>query len=342
LILKTSYDFTVSSKSRLKITDKKSRRVIYDSHGKQITLNPSKISSPMIVESTGGLISVNQKEYRGNFEFHNLMGKVYAINIVSVEEYLMSVVPSEIPALWEPEALKAQAVAARTYAYYHLFKKNKKSLYDVDASTNFQVYRGASVEKEPTTRAVNDTAGEIIMFRNEPVLAYFHSTCGGHTVDDRHVWERSDHKYLEGVTCRYCGDSPTYNWKTVVSLDELRQKLSTKYRSIGQIKNIRFHRASGRVTAVDIGHTGGKVKLSGNDFRLLFPGKRILSTYFKSRYIRDGLIIRGKGWGHGVGLCQWGSRGMARSGADYKTILKHYYSHITVDRLSYRSFIAGK
>ena len=146
---------------------------------------------------------------------------VFIVNILKIDEYLLGVVPCEIPSGWEMEALKAQAVAARTYAYYHLIYKRKKgSLYDLDATTNSQVYRGIADEKERTTEAVVATSGEIISYNSMPIISYFHSTCGGKTIDDKYVWTKNDLVYLKGVTCGYCEASTKYTWESKMSLEE--------------------------------------------------------------------------------------------------------------------------
>ena len=128
-------------------------------------------------------LSVNGTRYRGTIELHGVTGLLYVINPVKLDEYLFGVVPSEMPPGWPLEAMKSQAVAARTYAYYHIMK-HKNLLDDLDATTNSQVYKGIGAEKENSNNAVISTAGEIITHKGSPILSYFHSTCGGHTIDD--------------------------------------------------------------------------------------------------------------------------------------------------------------
>jgi len=285
------------------------------------------IDSPVTVESEGPL-SLGEQSYRGVFELQNVRGTLYVINILRMDEYLYSVVPGEIQANWPMEALRAQSVAARSYAYYHIVKNTEKERYDLDASTNFQVYRGMMIEKPSTTQAVNSTSGTICTYFREPIIAYFHSTCGGRTIDDKYVWNWNDLHYLQSIKCRYCKDSKNFNWEDTVPLNEIHDRLAKKNPGIGSIRGISFKKFDGRVSDVIITHSGGTIKMNGNNFRLLFPNDTIRSLYFDSVKKGPSLLLTGHGWGHGVGMCQWGSRGLAEKGASYKTILRYYYKDI--------------
>ncbi len=329
LIAQTGDRITVSSGSRIKITDLKTRKIHYDGRGRSFNFYPEKVTKPVALESWNSPLCVNGKCYRGTIEIHGSMGKLLAINVVKMDEYLYGVIPSEISSGWDMEALKAQAVAARTYTYYHLM--NSRDLpYDLDATSNFQVYGGLSVETEKTRKAVDDTSGEIAVYNGKPIVAYFHSTCGGVTSEARCVWSGSDLNYLKAIKCKFCGESPYFSWKEHITLYEIKRCLSLKYKGIGPVSGISLKKNGKRVTSVNITHRNGLIKLSGNDFRLLFPEKRIKSLYFDAQKTNNGLVLFGHGWGHGVGLCQWGANGMALKGAKYKDILKYYYKGISI------------
>jgi stage II sporulation protein D len=330
LILKTKDRFTISSMDDLSFTAP-DISVNRSMQGSSAEFNPATLPPRSSVKTGSTPLNLNGRPYRGMFELLHKNGLAYVVNIVKMDEYLMGVVPCEIPSGWEKEALKAQAVAARTYAYYHLMTNSKSAtLYDLDATTNSQVYGGISEEKESTSAAVSSTSGEIISYNSRPILSYFHSTCGGKTIDDKFVWGQSNLEYLKGVTCGYCEDSTKYKWESKLSLDEVRSCLSKKYGNIGKIKNISFKRNNDRVTSVAIRHTRGTTTISGNNFRLLFPPEKMRSLYFTSKKSGRSLLLSGHGWGHGVGMCQWGARGMALKGYDYHEILKHYYSGVSI------------
>jgi stage II sporulation protein D len=342
LVSKSSSRITIASKSKFRISSKKSRRILYESKNKRVTIYSEKLKNTVIVESWNSPLYLNQKPYRGTIEIHNILGKLHIINILKLNEYLYSVVPSEIPSKWEREALKAQAVAARTYAYYHLIHNKQKRLYDLDATTNFQVYKGMEVEQPSTTDAVNSTIGEIITYKHEPILAYFHSTCGGRTIDDKHIWKGSDFPYLTGVRCPYCNASPHFKWEVNLSLFEIRDSITKRKKSLGSIRGIAFKKNSGRVTDVEIRHSNGKLNMTGNNFRLTVHPKKIKSMYFKTKKLPNGLRFNGRGWGHGVGMCQWGAKGLAMRGKNYKRIISYYYRGVRIVRLRNSRYALNK
>jgi len=335
LLLKSHDMITVSSAARMRITDLKDNRIVYDASRGSVKITPDKVKSRLLIESWDSPLSIQNTAYRGSIEITNVLGNLHVINLIKMEDYIKSVVPSEIPASWPAEALKAQAVAARTYAYYHLSNKsNEKGIYDLDATINFQVYKGISVETDSTSEAVMKTSGEVIVDNYKPIVAYFHSACGGRTVDDKFVWIGNDLPYLKSVRCPFCGNSPNAVWEIFISIDEIKQHLSVKYKSIGTIKNIAFYKKDGRVVEVRVKSNSGTINLNGNEFRLLFPPKMIKSLYFTSIKQGSGLKIKGRGWGHGVGMCQWGAKGQAENGASYKKILQYYYYHTKIAKLN--------
>ncbi len=343
LVATENRKFNILSKDGLKISDKNNNRVIYETRKSGLIFYPEKISTPYVVESGGSPIFIKDKGYRGKIELHNVLGKIHIINVLNVEEYLYSVVPSEMPASWNNEALKAQAVASRTYTYYHLLKNNtKKTIYDVDSTTNFQAYKGIESENPSSTKAVQDTTGVIMTYNHEPILAYFHSSSGGKTIDPKYVWKGSDLPYIRGVKCTYDKESPHYNWTVTLTIDEIADAFKKKYNRMGKIKSISFKRFDGRVVEVNITHTGGNISVSGNDFRLLFPSSKIRSTLFTSERKGNSFILNGKGWGHGVGMSQWGARGRGEKGQSYKDILNHYYYKIKFIKIRNNYVAQGK
>ncbi len=334
LIAKSRQGARISSTGDIRITVIETGETRTMKRKSEAYFTPHNVLKPVKIETWKTFLRVDGKDYRGSIEIHNILGVLHVINSVRVDEYLFSVVPSEIPSGWPVEALKAQAVAARTYTYHHLLKKGKKNIYDLDSTRKFQVYNGASAEVESTTKAVLQTAGQIITHEDIPVVAYFHSTCGGKTIDDKYVWKGKDLPYLSGVKSEYCRESPYYRWETFLSIHEIRDALNRSGTKAGKIKKIVFKKHDGRVVSVTIEHSQGLAVFSGNDFRLMFPVKKIKSTYFTTRKVKDGLRIKGKGWGHGVGLCQWSAKGMAERGMNYKKILYYFYSDVKIRRLN--------
>lgn len=333
--------FKISGDSTLRVMDKSTLKTVFETRTGGLNFYPEKIKKIYLIESDKNIVYLNQKGYRGKFELHNVLGKIYIINVLNIEEYLYSVVPSEMPSGWNIEALKAQAVASRTYSYYHLLKNGGKTIYDLDATTNFQVYKGIASENKATTEAVQQTAGIIMIYNYEPILAYFHSTSGGKTADDRDVWPGSDLPYLESVECRYGINSPHYQWTAELTLAEITRALEGKYKRLGIIQKISFKKNNDRVVEVVITHNNGTITITGNDFRLLFTSGKLKSTYFSAKRDNKVLHIYGHGWGHGVGMCQWGAKGRAESGIKYDKILSYYYKDIKFKRIT-NNYLAQK
>jgi len=332
LVGKVRDEVVITSGEKIKVTDRKTERFRYIDPGKKIGFRAESLRSPLEVESWNAPLTVNGKRYRGTVELHNVTGMIYVINNVKLDDYLLGVVPSEMPAGWPLEAMKTQAVAARTYAYYHILKQ-KNQLYDLDGTTSSQVYGGIDAEKEASTRAVVSTSGEIITHQRMPILSYFHSTCGGKTVDDKYVWQQSDFPYLESIRCPFCSGSPKYAWEYRLGISEIKSALRREYPEVRTIRGISFKKLQGRVTNVVIRHRGGIVRLTGNQFRLMVSPYRVKSLYFSAEKSGKALLLKGKGWGHGVGLCQYGAKGMALQGKSHLEILKHYYTGVEINSL---------
>ncbi len=342
LILKSKGKVAISSRGTLRLYQ--DDRLIANDRGSSSSFDydPAAVTGTLTVESGKEPIMVNGQTYRGSMIIRRQNDVALIINLLTIDEYLLSVVPGEIPANWEKEALKAQAVAARTFTYYHINSQHdRNAAYDLDATAATQVYRGMADEKPQTTEAVRETAGQVMVYEGKPIVSYFHSTCGGKTVDDRYVWKTSHLPYLQGTRCGFCNDSTKFKWESTLSLGEIRSSLSKKYPDIGQIRTIAFRKKDDRVVEVMICHSGGTIRISGNNFRLMFPPDRMRSLYFTSKKNANGLILTGQGWGHGVGLCQWGARGMAMRGYGYRDILGHYYMGIKIASAK-NSYIASK
>lgn len=333
--------FKIQSDSGLRVIDKKGSRLLYESRRNGLSFSPDKIKDIYLVESDANVLYLDKTGYRGKLELHNVLGKIYVVNVVNIEEYLFSVVASEMPSSWNPEALKAQAVAARTYSYYYLLKNKDKNIFDLDSTTNFQVYNGISAETPATVEAVNKTSGVIMTYNYEPIMAFFHSTSGGKTADDKDVWPGADLPYLESVDCKYGENSPHSQWTTVLTIQEITDALSARYSRINKIQKISFRKNNDRVVEATIVHDNGTINISGNDFRMLFPPQKLKSTLFTARRDNKSLIISGRGWGHGVGMSQWGAKGRGENGFKYDEILKHYYKDIKFQKIS-NNYLAQK
>jgi len=314
---------------------------------------PSFIVEPL---DPGADVVIAGKTYRGAAEVVADRSRgLIVINRLGLEDYLLGVVPAEIGrrAPEEFAAVRAQAVAARTYTISHLGRRDSLG-FDLFATVEDQVYGGLEVERRDVERAINETRGEILTFDGQVVSAFYHSTCGGRTATREEVWGEPDLPYLRSVRDvgggeDYCAISPRYRWRESWTADEmngyvraeLASRLGVSPSSVGRISGIRvLSRTEGdRVDQLEVEASGGRYVLRKNEIRwVLQPAEgRILgSTDFVVRQgrLEDGeIVVEGRGFGHGIGMCQWGAIGRARAGQDYREILAAYYQDAAVQRL---------
>jgi stage II sporulation protein D (peptidoglycan lytic transglycosylase) len=247
------------------------------------------------------------------------------INRVDVEEYVKGVVPSEVSSTWHPEMLKAQAVAARTYALYQQMLSATRE-YDVVATVQDQVYRGKKGVDAGILRAVEETRGLVVTYEDAPIYAAFSSTAAGLTEDAMNVWSK-DYPYLKGVECPFDLMSPYYQWKSSFKIETLEQNLRQQGFPVGTIATITpmsFSRG-GRVAKLRVLHSGGELVLRGEELRKAIGYTIIPSTQFAIESIGRDVVLSGFGAGHAVGMCQWGAKELAELGYSFSTILQYYY-----------------
>jgi len=267
---------------------------------------------------------------------------ITAINHVPVESYLLGVVGVEIHSYWEPEAIKAQAVAARTYCLAVQNRFGSGRSWDVTRTQANQVYNGLAAENSRIRQAVLATTGQVLIAPqsdgHEAIFpTYYSSSCGGHTEDSQSVFGR-DAVSMTGVACPWCKDIARHKdffWTSVFyPMETVSALLMTRYPSLERLERIVEVEVvrtgySGRITSVQlIGANGKKDSLRGEDFRLSLDssGRRLKSALVTMTKTNGGLRFEnGLGFGHGVGLCQCGAQGMARQGHSYRDILSFYY-----------------
>lgn len=247
------------------------------------------------------------------------------IKRIALEKYVASVLAGEVHVSWPIESLKAQAIAARTFAILRMRERKNKS-YHVKNSVLDQVYK-----KDPQDifiKAAKETAGIVLTIGGKIAESSFHSTCGGKTTDSKNVWGRS-YPHLLGGNCGFCQNSPTYNWHSEISLAEAENKLSKN------IKNITILSSSKDGRAETIAISGNeKHLLSGHQFRMKLGAMRVKSTLITNISIKDNkVLIDGHGFGHGVGMCQYGAMSMAKLGKKYQEILAYYYPGTILNRI---------
>jgi stage II sporulation protein D (peptidoglycan lytic transglycosylase) len=294
---------------------------------RQIVFDPASMGSrPARVRSTGELTAVNGKGYRGWIEVRKKRnGRLLVINDLDIEDYLRGVINSEIPSDWEPEALKAQAVASRTYALYQKREAGRRP-YHILSTVKSQVYNGNSGERSKGVRAVRETRGLVIVYQGEIIPAFYHSSCGGHTENAFELWG-IDEPYLQGVDCECQNILRDGLWEKRISTTQVMQALHRQGCRVTGIRDMTIGKitAAGRVKDVAILHQGGTKRVPAETLRAAIGTTLIPSVFFELELMGNEAVFSGRGSGHGVGLCQWGAEEMAKNGHDFREILQHYY-----------------
>lgn len=330
---------------------------------------------------SGKLLGFNGREYRGCFRATSaVQGGVLLLNVLDMEDYLRGVVPSEMPARWHPEAVKAQAVAARTYALKETLT-SRAAQYDVTADTSDQVYLGASKEHPASDAAIKETEGMVAVYSGQVITAYYHSSGGGRT-------RKGTEPYLAGVDSPE--ESPYNEWKLEYSLDELGAILAKGGYSVGKLTGARAVPApeerdgfrveftgeggSKQLTTISVRKILGINTCKSPNFSLETLGdagealvalnmlqKALVQGSETSGYVKlgaacaigsDGVgkvtaayaltldsqpsLVRiiGHGYGHGLGMSQYGAKYMAERGADWKAVILHYYTGVQIVNIS--------
>lgn len=272
------------------------------------------------------------RTYRGWLFVGSSPNGLYAVNEVPLEDYLLGVLPCEISPSAPLEAIKAQAIAARSYTIRKI-GRFKDQPYDVDDTVRTQVYRGVEKEDPRTTAAVRATAGQLLTYNGVVVDAIYGAVSGGQTENCHEVWGGSPVPYLtsfpdvdeRGRT--YAEGAKHMTWAAAYSPEELESLLRAGGYSLGTIVEVLIaaRTSSGRAAAVQLVGTHGKASIKANDLRWILGVDRLRSTWFNVGRTSAGWEFAGRGWGHGVGMCQEGAIGRAKAGQNYAQILAAYY-----------------
>jgi stage II sporulation protein D len=301
-----------------------------------ILIGSDKFDSERVFISTQdkGEIIINGRKFRGDI---CLIRKgdagLLVVNYIDLEDYIQGILYHEASHYWPMEALKAQAIVCRTYALYQM-QENKFNDFDMTSDIYSQVYGGKTSERLRTNRAVKETKGQVLTYSGNIFPSYYHATCGGHTEDASLLWN-IDIAPLKGVVCGFCKDSPYFNWHAVLNKDEIKDALAKGNYNIKEIKNIAVldKDDSSRIINLIITTDKESLKIPAKDFRNLVGPNLIRSTNFTVNIVDNDAVFEGFGWGHGVGLCQWGAYFMAKQGYRYQEILKYYYTNAEISSL---------
>ena len=308
----------------------------------QIYINDLPVSSgPLLVLSAKPWLAWEERTYRGEFLIVNQNGKLNLVNRLLLEDYLRGVVPKEILAGWPMAALKAQSIAARTYTLANL-ERHREDGFQLCDTTHCQVYQGLTGEHPNTDRAVLETKGMVITYEGKLISAVYHDSSGGYTKDASEIWSRPV-PYLIPVP-GWDSDSPYHQWTRSFKWEELQDYISKVYPEIGELKQLlpTSFGGDGRVIKLTLKGPHGEIVVSGEQFRhaigIPSSNMELGIVYGPEPQLQEKipirLEIRGAGRGHGVGLSQWGAKGMAEAGYNEKQILKHFYPGVKVTKIA--------
>lgn len=282
--------------------------------------------------AAGGTFDFDGRLYRGTFE-QTEDGQI--VNVVDLEQYLYSVVPREMPSSWPLAALQAQAICARTYV---LQRSDPRRSYDLVPSEIDQRYDGMAAETPSGLAAVDASAGAVLGFAGGYAQIAYSSCCGGHTESSAEAWGNVPIPYLGGVVCTSCADSPNFRWERTLGFDVIAERFSAASPAPARVEDLRItaRDASGRARSFELVTDLGGTTVGGSAFRR-GVGTRVLPSLLLTDLRRTpdgtGVAIAGGGLGHGVGLCQWGARGLALGGADAAAIVALYFPGTVLQHL---------
>lgn len=312
--------------------------VLYHENGKPIGIYKGKIS----LDDNLSPIAINGKKFRGELEIlinPKNPTALHVVNEVMLEDYLKSVVPSESPASWPLESLKAQAVAARTYAVGN-WKRRDDLGFDLMSTVADQMYTGIEAERDSSNQAVKETIGEIMISNGKPINALFFSCSGGYTDSAKEVWNTDEYPYIQPVK-DFDQNAPKHKWEKTFTNQDIQKGLVQLGHDIGEIKEIKGieFTPQNRVKKVELTGSKGKVVVDSNKFRFAIGLASTLWTVKPEdagktiKKSASGFVFNGGGWGHGLGMSQWGANQMSKDGKEYKEILKHYYTGIEMSNI---------
>ncbi|MCO5143707.1 MAG: SpoIID/LytB domain-containing protein [Oligoflexia bacterium] len=284
------------------------------------------------LQSPSQIISVNKMPYRGTITLQASPEGCLVVNTLPIEQYLFGLINKEMPSSWPMEALKAQAVAARSYALSRI-EKRKNLPFDVEPTTADQVYEGVKAETAKARQAVMSTRNQILERTGKVFTAYFHANCGGKTDTPENVWGRKE----AGFTSVYCpfhkNKTNKNSWSISLSFDQIGaalRKISSQAKSVIKIARLdtRPEKNGNRQAQVLLSDTSGRqLEIPAAEFRQALGNTKMKSTIFEldQNTKTNEVKIRGQGYGHGVGMCQIGAKQLAILGKTYREILSFYY-----------------
>ncbi len=323
------------------------------------------LPEPVSLRTPAGFLSFMGRPYRQKIMIYSQGSLCEVINQLNLEKYLQGLVNAEFSSRWNESSISAQVVAARTYAYFQILqaRENRNAHFDVDATVTDQVYDGSMREDPRASRIVKKTVGEILTVgpsaAPRPIKAFYHSTCGGITELPQHVWGKAFPGFKHAVICHFCSKSPRFHWRLDLGAGEITKAIRKSARTEGippgWPKNALRLLQTSEISRIEVSARDDEERvsqlltlwwnpwtsryysfpLSGAKFRSWLGSARFQSAWFDVRPDGAGSswTIEGRGYGHGVGMCQWGAKTMGEKGYTTAQILHYYYPDAILRKL---------
>jgi stage II sporulation protein D len=278
------------------------------------------------LEVRRGLLRVGTRDYAGRLELWRSGEGLLLVNEVPLEEYVAGAVRAEVPERWPPETLRAMAVVIRSYAAFHQ-ARNAGKLVHLSAGSQDQHFAGWVPEPSSSREAARATAGQVLTWEGRVFPTFHHSDSGGFTEPPQTVFSGEGIPPLPGIRDEFSLDSPHYGWEVTVPLAAIGQRLRQAGVDVGAVRALTVLERSASLRVIRLGVDGslGTATLRGTEFRRAVGYDLLKSTLFVPTPINGAIRFEGRGYGHGVGLSQFGAKGMAERGYGYRQILEHYF-----------------
>ncbi len=323
LEIETTNQILISTKNKKYLVSKGGSFQVLSLPGEKIKVGNLEFKEPVkITPLEGAVFTINKSKYSGDLNIYPGKNVFEIVEDVDLEEYLYGVLPYEMAYSWPIEALKAQAVAARTYTLKTLSSPVGKT-FDLYSDIRSQMYKGAATVYPSVQEAVDFTKNKVLKWKNEPFYTYYHANCGGVGTDPL-PWGAagSNIRPLNGAKCGYDLDSKNHTWSLALSKSTIDKFVNAQVKSISVTKRAQH----GHATELTFRTNKGNIRKSCHDFRMTMGSTKIKSCYIdKITLSGANFNFSGFGYGHGTGLCQEGARGMANKGKNFLEILNNYY-----------------
>jgi len=331
VLLSNTNNITLSSQSGIYFNNKNHRTIKAKYKNGKIIIDNRAYFTLELISKTPIYVANKNKKYHGKMILTTYKNKLALVNIVEMNNYLYGVVTSESYQKWDMEALKAQAVASRTYAYYQS-KVRKNWIFDIKDNTHDQVYNGINGQTDKSIKSVDDTLGVILLSNNKVILSQYTASSGWHSASSQEIFNAKK-SYLSSHTDRFSKVMPNGKWKKKISIKQFEKNLNKQgfnFKDIYTLESVKIGE-SGRVLTIKVKASNGEKIL--RTYSTVRRAANLKDILFKVKKVGQYFIFDGGGFGHGVGYSQWGGQKMAKDGYKYDEILRFYYKDVVLKEL---------